>query len=190
MSVPKLYSDKTENFHWLTIGNGIAYNMQVAYYVPISAKSGDVIDVSYEAEVTNPQNYTLEVGSYIVLGTTSSDTDQSKSILRAKGENLTVVGHHLVVQGCCKYIFLADFSGFINVVMYSDSTAVGAGQQIELMQNYGQLDVMHFCADAPVVVPPTLPDGSITLTAAQRQQILAALLAGSQDRTDAAALLQ
>lgn len=185
MTMPKLYSDKTENLQWLTISNGVTYNMQGVYSVPISAKTGDIIDVSFEGEVTNPQNYNLEVGSYIVLGSTATDTAQSKSILRAQGENLTPVGHHMVVEGACKYEFSIDFTGFVNVVMYSNSTAVGSGQQIEVMQSYGQLDVLHFVKD---VVLPT--DGSITLTSAQRQKILAALHVGDQERAEAAALLQ
>lgn len=187
MTMPKLYSDKTENLRWLTISNGVSYNMQVVYSVPISAKSDDIIDVSFEGEVTNPQNYTLELGSYIVLGDTETDTTQSKSILRAQGENLTPVGHHMVVEGACKHKFSSDFTGFVNVVMYSNSTAVGSGQQVEVMQSYGQLDVLHFTAD---LVLPETPNESITLSAAQRQQILSALLSGAQERATAATLLQ
>lgn len=188
MAMPKLLSDKTENLQWLPISNGVTYNMQVVYSVPISAKIGDIIDVSFEGEVTNPQNYNLEVGSYIVLGNTATDTAQSKSILRAQGENLTPVGHHMVVEGACKYEFSSDFAGFVNVVMYSNSSAVGSGQQIEVMQSYGQLDVLHFVKEEPPIVTP--PSGGITLTEAQRMQVIAALQVGDQERADALAILQ
>lgn len=183
------YSDNVEKIHWLGITTGASYDFRVCYSVQIAAKKGDIIQASFRAEATTEQSYTVQTGSFIVLGDTISDTTQSKSILPAVGENFTQVLHHQVISGACAYTFINDFTGFVNVIVYSISTAAGAGATIEIMQNYGRLDVLHFCADA-VTIPPVLPDGSITLTSMQRQQILSALLVGSQDRSDAAAILQ
>lgn len=186
-----LYSDTTENVPWLLIINSAtSYNFKVIYSVPITAKKGDIIQASFRGEVTSEQVYNVQIGTFIKLGTSAIDSALTNLILPAAGENVIPAVHHMVINGTCSYTFTADFTGFINVVGYANSTAAGSDNTLTVEQGYGRLDVLQFCADAPVVVPPTLPDGSITLTAAQRQQILAALLVGSQDRTDAAALLQ
>lgn len=186
----KHYSDSTENITFLrVIASSTSYDFKVCYSVPISAKAGDIIQASFRAEITTTQTYTLQTGSFIVLGSSPTDTAQSKSILPAAGENTTLVLHHQLIDGACAHTFVSDFTGFVNVVLYSNSTAAGSDHTIEVMPGYGRLDVLHFSADATAPVDPH-PDGGITLTAAQRQQILAALQVGEQERVAAMALLQ
>lgn len=193
MGMPKLYSDKVEKFQWLTIGKGAPnYNFQVAYSLPVSAKKGDIIGVKFEAEITNPQNYTVGVCRYIILGSSPTDTVRTigNMILKGKGENVTSVIHHGLVVGGGDYEFKEDFDGFVNLVLYADSTAAGSGQQIQLEQGYGQLDIMHFKAELFTPVTQTTPAaGVFTVTAAQMQQIVAALGVGDTQRSDALALI-
>lgn len=170
--MPKLTKSVTEKFQWLSIKDGVSYLFKCGYSLPVSAKKDDIIQVSFRSEFTNPQNYTAEVGSYIVLGSTDTDIAQSKSICAATGENVTPAMHHIVVNGTCNHQFKEDFSGFVNVVFYSNSTAAQSGQQIELMQGYGYLDVLQF--DNEVSVAPQ-PDTNISMTVAQKQQIMSVM---------------
>lgn len=190
--LPKLYSDKTENVKYINITQGAPYRFFVGYSVPISAKAGDIISVSFESEITNPQNYIFQTGRFIVLGNSPTDTAQSKSILPAAGENLLVSVHHQIVSGSTCHEFAEDFDGFVNVVFYAISTSASAAgnQQAILEQNYGRLDVLHFQA-APVVEPPAeeYPAGPITLTTGQVEQIRSALTAGTSEREAALMLL-
>lgn len=185
----KHYFDKTENVQYLNITNGQSWSFHVGYSVPISAKKGDIISVTFESEITNPQSYLIQTGRFIILGDTPTETTQSKSILPAAGENLTPQLHHQIVAGSCAHTFADDFDGFINVVLYSISSAAGAGAQAILEPSYGRLDVLHFPADQEVPTNPGNGDGSVTLTAVQAAQIKAALLDGHAERESAAALL-
>lgn len=182
--------DATENIQWLNITDGNSWSFHVAYSVPISAKAGDIISVTFESEITNPQTYLIQTGRFIVLGDTATDTAQSKSILRAAGENVTPQMHHQIVAGSCSHTFTADFEGFVNAVVYCISSAAGSGAQALLEQGYGRLDVLHFQA-SPVVEPPSEgdPAGPITLTAEQVEQIRSALTAGTSEREAALMLL-
>lgn len=150
--LPKLYSDKTENVKYINITRGAPYRFFVGYSVPISAKAGDIISVSFESEITNPQSYLFQTGRFVILGSTPTDTTQSKSILPAAGENLTPQAHHQIVSGAVCHEFDLDFEGYVNVVFYAISTAASAAgnQQAILEQGYGRLDVLHFQA-----LPPT-----------------------------------
>lgn len=186
--MPKHYFDKTENVQWLLLTDGNTWSFHVVYSVPISAKAGDIISVTFESEITNPQTYLIQTGRYIVLGNSATDTAQSKSILPAAGENVTPQMHHHIVDGSCSHTFTEDFSGFVNVVQYAISSAAGSGAGVMVEQGYGRLDVLHF---EKAVTAPTEPEteqpeeGSLTLTAAQVQQVKSALIAGNTERADA-----
>jgi hypothetical protein len=184
-----LYQDKVEKAPWLLIMQSKnAYDFKVCYSVPISAKAGDIIYASFRGEVTSEQPYNVQIGSFVTLGVSATDTSLSKSILPPAGGNVTPAEHHKVFAGGSAWPFTSDFDGFVNVVLYANSSAAGPGQTIEVMQGYGKLDVMHFVKAN--LLPPSPPEGSITLTAEQRQQIISALLEGAQERLTAAALLQ
>lgn len=181
MKVNHLF-DTTENIQWLNITDGNSWSFHVAYSVPISAKAGDIISVTFESEITNPQTYLIQTGRFIVLGDTATDTAQSKSILRAAGENVTPQMHHQIVAGSCSHTFTTDFEGFVNAVVYCISSAAGSGAQAILEQGYGRLDVLHFQeSDDPTSQPPA-SDGSVTLTADQVTALKAALIAGKEAR--------
>ena len=186
MNAPIHYWDATENAQWLNITDGNSWAFYVAYSVPISAKAGDIISVTFESEITNPQTYLIQTGRFIVLGDTATDTAQSKSILRAAGENVTPQMHHQIVDGSCAYTFTADFTGFVNAVVYCISSAAGPGAQALLEQGYGRLDVLHF--EKSTETPEQPSDGSVTLTAAQVEQIKTALTAGNSERAAALTL--
>lgn len=189
--IPKHYFDKLENVQYLNITDGSYYDMAVVHSVPITAKAGDIISVSFESEITNPQSYLFQTGRYIVLGDTAVDTTIAKAILRPAGENLTPQVHHQIVSGSCAHTFVEDFTGFVNVCQYAISSAAGPGAQAIVEQNYGRLDVLHFEASATAPVDPVPPtDGDVTLTAAQVAQIKAALVAGNAEKEAALAILQ
>lgn len=181
--------DSTENAQWINITDGNTWAFYVAYSVPITAKAGDIISVTFESEITNPQTYLIQTGRFIVLGDTATDTAQSKSILRAAGENVTPQMHHQIVDGSCAHTFTEDFDGFVNAVVYCISSAAGPGAQALLEQGYGRLDVLHFPV-APVVNPDPVepPQGSITLTAEQVELIKTALVVGNPERAAALAI--
>lgn len=189
--MPKHYFDKLENVQYLNLTNGNSYDMAVVYSVPISAKAGDVISVSFESEITNPQSYLFQTGRYIVLGDTALDTAIAKAILRPAGENLTPQVHHQIVSGSCAHTFVDDFTGFVNVCQYAISSAAGPGAQAIVEQHYGRLDVLHFEASSVAPVDPVPPAGDdVTLTAAQVAQIKAALTAGNSEKEAALAIFQ
>jgi hypothetical protein len=176
MGMPEFYTDRTENIQYLNIGQGAPnYNFQTVLSLPISAKAGDAISAIFEVEITNPQSYTVEVCRFLILAQTPTDTLRTldNQITKAMGNNVTTVMHHETVVGGGGHKFTEDFDGFVNLVLYSDSTAAVSGQQVTIEQGYGHLDVFHFIKEEPPVVVP--PDGSITLSAAERQQIVTAL---------------
>lgn len=183
------YFDKTENSQWLLITDGNSWSFHVVYSVPISARAGDIIQVSFESEITNPQSYLFQTGRFIILGDSATDTTQAKAILPAAGENLTPQVHHQIVSGSCVHTFVEDFEGFVNVVQYAISSAAGPGAGALVEQGYGRLDVLHFenTPSAPVNPDPVQQpgDGSVTLTAAQVQQVKSALVAGNTERAAA-----
>ncbi len=143
-----LYQDRVENVSWLLITNGVVYDFKVVFSVPITAKAGDIIGVTFRTEVTNQQVYNVGTGSYILLGNSSTDTimSPSKCILRPAGENVTPAMHHQLIAGSCGHPFAEDFTGFVNVVIYAvtNSPSAGPGATLTVEQNYGQLDVFHY----------------------------------------------
>lgn len=189
MGTPNLYSDSTEGIQNLVIVNSATqYLFNTLYSVPITAKKGDVINAAFRGEITNPQSYNVQVATFIKLGTTATDSALTNLLLPAAGENVTPAMHHMMISGQCAYEFTDDYTGFVNVVIYANSNAAGVDNVIFVDQGYGRLDVLHFEKES--TIPPVIPVGSITLTAAQRQQILSAFTMGNQERAAAALLLQ
>lgn len=180
-------SDTTENVTSLPVPTLVQNSdKRVVYSVPITAAAGDKMIFSFAGEVTNPYNYNLMLGRGTILAA-SADAVLGTVLTRFATENITPGEHHKIFGGSGIHTFTAAFSGFLNVVIYAGASAAQAGHAAPVEQGYGRLDVAMFRA-APTATPAP-PSGSVTLTAAQAEQIRQALQAGNTERANALAIL-
>lgn len=180
-------SDTTENVTSLPVPTLVQNtDKRVVYSVPITAAAGDKMIFSFAGEVTNPYTYNMMLGRGAILAE-SADAVSGIVLTRFATENITPAEHHKIFGGSGVHTFNSAFNGFLNVVIYAGAGVAQPGHEAPVEQNYGRLDVAMFRA-APSQ-PSTLPDGGVTLTAAQVAQIKAALLDGHTERQAAAALL-
>jgi len=137
------YQDLTENNTSIPIINGTP-TLKVVYSVLIPViYIGDILKITSTFEVTNPYTYNAMIGSYILLGTSATDTTSTNIIDPANAWNVTPAMHHGVVTKSRQWIATADYTNaYINVIGYGASVNAASGDAFVLEQGYGHLDVV------------------------------------------------
>lgn len=136
--------DTTENVPYTTITNGLTYSVQVLFSVqlPTTVPAGSIITVTAMGEITNEQNYNLEVGRFIKIGTNTTDATFNNYIIKPVADNCTPANHHWVIPMSRQYYVASPITnGYINFCIYGVSSSVQPGQTMTVEQGYGHLDV-------------------------------------------------
>lgn len=128
----------------VSLTDGSYYNFQVLMSVKVqNIKSGDLLVVTSEYEVTNNTGVNLQTSFYVVIGD-KPDSIEGVRIDAAKGYNIDQMMHHGTHTIAKIYKCTSDISeGYINVVVYSVSSAYRPGMSLIMEKGYSHLDVLH-----------------------------------------------
>jgi hypothetical protein len=147
-SVAQAFETRTELVRLLPVTNGATYSMQTVYSLCQPLSAGEVSDIRYQAEVTNPHPYNIGIGWYIqswdyLVENGSSTFIRTDIVTPPVSQNVTPAMHHMVISG--SYLHRAQFPSGGNtrcytLVMWAVSSH-GAGSVL-VEQGYGYLQFL------------------------------------------------
>jgi hypothetical protein len=132
----------------LPVTNGATYALQQVYSVCQPITEGQISDIRYQAEVTNPYTYNVGIGWYIKswdydCGPDGCVNTRTDIVTPPVSQNVTPSMHHMVVNG--SYLHTANLQSGGNtrcytLVMWAVSSQGGGSIIVE--QGYGYLQFM------------------------------------------------
>jgi hypothetical protein len=107
-------------------------------------KSGDAILFFSEIQVSCRESYNTMVSTHVIRSD-SPTSNVGKELAEANGMNINKSIHHLPIRRTGMYIATADMSDlYINLLLYSASSAVVSGAKLLIDQDYGRSFALHF----------------------------------------------
>lgn len=108
-----------------------------------NVKVGQKILIIADGEVTNDDELTHMVGSFIVASTASPTSTKGVSIAKALATNVSREIHHLIIQRQSLHTFTQNYDViYINFVIYAAQSSQSSGG-LTIEQNYGNM-IVHF----------------------------------------------
>jgi hypothetical protein len=132
-----LFKDKQERFEFLIANDRPG---RVLYSIgPLDLKSGTIVDIKFQAELTNDLGYNVGIGRYVVR-TNSSVSTTGVRVIKAVMSNVTPSEHHEVLIHTGAEEIQENLSGvYYNVVIYALSSAGDGDLKVE--KGHGELIV-------------------------------------------------
>lgn len=117
----------------------------VVFSQQITVEEDDVIHTMCEYEVTNNQGYNVMFAGYVIMATTAGG-NTGVEISEANGYNVSANMHHGIITELGSYVATSSDVGtrYINVILYSASTASSGSDTFVVEQDYGRLTVLQF----------------------------------------------
>lgn len=132
-----LFKDEHEGLEFLSVNDRPG---RVVYSIgPLDLRSGTIVDIKFQTELTNNLGYNVGVGRYVVR-THSPVSTTGVRVIKAVMSNVTPNEHHQVLIHVGAEEIQEDLSGvYYNVVIYADSTAGDGVLKVE--KGHGELIV-------------------------------------------------
>jgi hypothetical protein len=139
-SMPKtamyqLFKDEHERLEFVNVNDR---SDQVLYSIgPLDLMSGAIVDIRFQAEVTNDLGHNVGVGRYVVR-TNSSLATTGVRVIKGVMSNVTPGEHHQVLTHTGAEEIQEDLSGvYYNVVIYARSSSGDGVLKVE--KEHGEL---------------------------------------------------
>ena len=139
------YSDLIENATTIPVALGPypSYSAVIAFQVgPLSINSGQLVEVHFQAEVTNDKSYTVLGGRYVTLEQNSTNTGGYRLLVVPCYEEITPAQHHRAYTHSVLWQATTGYSNcYVTAVVFAISSSAGSSDTIPLEQGYGFLTV-------------------------------------------------
>lgn len=110
---------------------------------PITARAGDVLDIRWQYEATNKNDFNVGLGRFVAIGcypSTINDVSGDR-VIPAVMDNVTPEMHHSVITGSDLVVLERDLVGeYVKLVVLA-ATSVQKNKTISYEPNYGFLTV-------------------------------------------------
>ena len=132
-----LFKDEQERLEFLSVNDRPG---RVLYSIgPLDLRSGTIVDIKFQAELTNDLGYNVGIGRYVVR-THSSLATTGVRVIKAVMSNVTPSEHHEVLIHTGAEEIQENLSGvYYNVVILALSSSVNGDLKVE--KGHGELIV-------------------------------------------------
>ena len=138
----QLFKDEIEDLESLSVDS----SHRVLYSIgPLDLRAGTIVDIKFQAELTNDLGYVVGIGRYVVR-TLSPVSTSGVKVIKAVMSNVTPSEHHKVLVHAGAEEIREDFSSvYYNVVIYAifpgHRDLEARKKKLKVEKGYGELIV-------------------------------------------------